>query len=69
MTTYFSEKPNGGVPLQIGALTKRYLAAWRQLSPDELVKAGVPEDAVRPSVDIEHIDDLPADLAQALAGV
>ena len=38
----------------------------RQLSPEELVKAGVPEDAVRLSVGIEHIDDLLADLDQAL---
>jgi len=40
----------------------------RQLSPAELIKAGVPEDAVRLSVGIEHIDDLLADLAQALQG-
>ena len=41
----------------------------RQLSPEELIKAGVPEDAVRLSVGIEHIDDLLADLAQALEQV
>ncbi|QTN26398.1 aminotransferase class I/II-fold pyridoxal phosphate-dependent enzyme [Rhodoferax sp. AJA081-3] len=41
----------------------------RQLSPEELAKAGVPEDAVRLSVGIEHIDDLLADLEQALAAV
>ena len=41
----------------------------RQLSPEELVKAGVSEDAVRLSVGIEHIDDLLADLEQALAAV
>jgi O-acetylhomoserine (thiol)-lyase len=41
----------------------------RQLSPEELIKAGVPEDAVRLSVGIEHIDDLLADLEQALAAV
>jgi len=41
----------------------------RQLSPEELAKAGVSEDAVRLSVGIEHIDDLLADLEQALAGV
>ena len=41
----------------------------RQLSLQELVKAGVPEDAVRLSIGIEHIDDLLADLAQALAAV
>ena len=41
----------------------------RQLAPDELLKAGVSEDAVRLSVGIEHIDDLIADLAQALDAV
>ncbi|WP_114972375.1 O-acetylhomoserine aminocarboxypropyltransferase/cysteine synthase family protein [Rhodoferax ferrireducens] len=41
----------------------------RQLSPAELVKAGVPEDAVRLSIGIEHIDDLLADLKQALDAV
>jgi O-acetylhomoserine (thiol)-lyase len=40
----------------------------RQLSPEELVKAGVTEDMVRLSMGIEHIDDLLADLDQALAG-
>jgi O-acetylhomoserine (thiol)-lyase len=39
----------------------------RQLSPEELVKTGVTEDAVRLCVGIEHIDDLLADLNQALA--
>ncbi|MCC7198255.1 MAG: aminotransferase class I/II-fold pyridoxal phosphate-dependent enzyme [Gammaproteobacteria bacterium] len=39
----------------------------RQLSPEELVKAGVTEDTVRLSVGIEHIEDLVADLEQALA--
>ncbi|MDP1606276.1 MAG: bifunctional O-acetylhomoserine aminocarboxypropyltransferase/cysteine synthase [Rhodocyclaceae bacterium] len=41
----------------------------RQLSPDELAKAGVSEDMVRLSIGIEHIDDLKADLEQALAAV
>ncbi|OIN92846.1 MAG: O-acetylhomoserine aminocarboxypropyltransferase [Comamonadaceae bacterium CG1_02_60_18] len=41
----------------------------RQLSPDELAKAGIPEDAVRLSIGIEHIDDLLADLTQALEAV
>ena len=41
----------------------------RQLSADELAKAGVGEDAVRLSVGIEHIADLIADLDQALAAV
>jgi O-acetylhomoserine (thiol)-lyase len=41
----------------------------RQLSAEELVKAGVTEDTVRLSVGIEHIDDLLADLEQALAAV
>jgi O-acetylhomoserine (thiol)-lyase len=39
----------------------------RQLSPEELARAGVTEDTVRLCVGIEHIDDLRADLAQALA--
>ena len=39
----------------------------RQLGPEELKKAGVSEDMVRLSVGIEHIDDLMADLDQALA--
>ncbi|ALS68098.1 O-acetylhomoserine aminocarboxypropyltransferase/cysteine synthase family protein [Pandoraea apista] len=38
----------------------------RQLSPDELRKAGVSEETVRLSIGIEHIDDLLADLDQAL---
>ena len=38
-------------------------------SPEELAKSGVPVDAVRLSVGIEHIDDLLADLDQALAAV
>jgi O-acetylhomoserine (thiol)-lyase len=41
----------------------------RQLGPDELAKAGVSVDMVRLSVGIEHIDDLLADLEQALAAV
>ncbi|TAJ53355.1 MAG: O-acetylhomoserine aminocarboxypropyltransferase/cysteine synthase [Nevskiaceae bacterium] len=41
----------------------------RQLSPEELVKAGVTEDTIRLSIGIEHIDDLIADLDQALAAV
>jgi O-acetylhomoserine (thiol)-lyase len=41
----------------------------RQLGPDELAKAGVTEDTVRLSLGIEHIDDLLADLDQALAAV
>ena len=41
----------------------------RQLSPDELAKAGVSEGMVRLSVGIEHIDDLLADLEQALGKV
>ena len=39
----------------------------RQLSPEELAKAGVSADMVRLSIGIEHIDDLKADLDQALA--
>jgi O-acetylhomoserine (thiol)-lyase len=41
----------------------------RQLNPAELAKAGVSENMVRLSVGIEHIDDLMADLDQALAAV
>jgi O-acetylhomoserine (thiol)-lyase len=41
----------------------------RQLNPAELAKAGVSEGMVRLSVGIEHIDDLLADLDQALAAV
>ena len=41
----------------------------RQLNPEELAKAGVSESMVRLSVGIEHIDDLRADLAQALEKV
>ncbi len=41
----------------------------RQLSPDELKKAGVSEDMVRLSIGIEHIDDIIEDLEQALAKV
>ena len=38
----------------------------RQLGPAEMTKAGVSEDMIRLSVGIEHIDDLIADLDQAL---
>ncbi|PRH24710.1 O-acetylhomoserine aminocarboxypropyltransferase/cysteine synthase family protein [Burkholderia multivorans] len=41
----------------------------RQLSPAELATAGVKEETVRLSIGIEHIDDLIADLDQALAQV
>ncbi len=39
----------------------------RQLDAGELAKAGVSEDMLRLSIGIEHIDDLIADLDQALA--
>jgi O-acetylhomoserine (thiol)-lyase len=39
----------------------------RQLSPAELARAGVSEDMVRISVGIEHVDDILADVDQALA--
>ena len=39
----------------------------RQLSPAELARAGVSEDLVRLSIGIEHVDDIVADLEQALA--
>lgn len=38
----------------------------RQLGDDELAKAGVTPDMIRLCVGIEHIDDIKADLAQAL---
>ncbi|MDR1936407.1 MAG: aminotransferase class I/II-fold pyridoxal phosphate-dependent enzyme [Candidatus Accumulibacter sp.] len=41
----------------------------RQLNAEELSKAGVSSDMVRLSIGIEHIDDLLADLDQALAAV
>jgi O-acetylhomoserine (thiol)-lyase len=37
-----------------------------QLTPEELDNAGVPEDLVRLSIGIEHVEDLIADLDQAL---
>ncbi|KOR31172.1 O-acetylhomoserine aminocarboxypropyltransferase [Achromatium sp. WMS2] len=39
----------------------------RQLSTAELAAAGVPEDMIRLSIGIEHIDDILADIDQALA--
>lgn len=41
----------------------------RQLSAEELDKAGVSEDLVRISVGIEHVDDIIADISQALDNV
>ena len=41
----------------------------RQLAPAELAKAGVTEETVRLSIGIEHIDDIVADLDQALKAV
>lgn len=41
----------------------------RQLSAEDLVKAGVPENLVRLSVGIENPDDIIADLDQALAKI
>jgi OAH/OAS sulfhydrylase len=38
----------------------------RQLNADELKSAGVTEDMIRLSIGIEHIDDILADLSQAL---
>ncbi|ODS59413.1 MAG: O-acetylhomoserine aminocarboxypropyltransferase [Acidobacteria bacterium SCN 69-37] len=38
----------------------------RQLSPEEMSRAGVSDDMIRLSVGIEHIDDLTADLDKAL---
>lgn len=41
----------------------------RQLNPEELKSAGVSEDLVRISVGIEHVDDIIADIEQALEKV
>jgi O-acetylhomoserine (thiol)-lyase len=41
----------------------------RQLGADEMAKAGVSVDMVRLSIGIEHVDDLIADIDQALAAV
>ncbi len=41
----------------------------RQLNAEELARAGVSEDLIRISVGIEHIDDIIADVEQALAKV
>jgi len=38
----------------------------RPLSPEELAKAGVTDDMVRLSIGLEHIDDILADIDQAL---
>ena len=38
----------------------------RQLNAEELVTAGVSEEMVRLSIGIEHIDDIIADISQAL---
>ncbi|MDO7641845.1 MAG: PLP-dependent transferase, partial [Reinekea forsetii] len=38
----------------------------RQLNAEELAAAGVSADLIRISVGIEHIDDIIADVAQAL---
>jgi O-acetylhomoserine (thiol)-lyase len=39
----------------------------RQLNPEELASAGVSEDMVRLSIGIEHVDDIIADIEQALS--
>ena len=41
----------------------------QQLAPDEQASAGVTDDLVRVSVGIEHIDDIKADIDQALQAV
>jgi O-acetylhomoserine (thiol)-lyase len=41
----------------------------RQMTPDEQLKAGVTPALIRLSIGIEHIDDIVADLDQALAAV
>ena len=44
-------------------------ATHRQMNAEELTAAGVSPDLVRLSVGLEDIDDLIADVKQALAGV
>ena len=44
-------------------------ATHRQLSDEELIRAGVPADLIRLSVGIEDVEDIIADLEQALAAV
>lgn len=39
----------------------------RQLTPEDLEKAGIPADMIRLSIGIEHVDDLLADLDHALS--
>ena len=39
----------------------------RQLSDEELVKAGIRPETIRLSIGIEHIDDIIDDIDQALA--
>ncbi len=39
----------------------------RQLGPEELKRAGVSEDLVRLSIGLEHVDDIIADIEQALS--
>jgi O-acetylhomoserine (thiol)-lyase len=39
----------------------------RQLNDEELASAGVTEDMVRLSIGIEHVDDIIADIEQALS--
>ena len=41
----------------------------RQLNEEQLIEAGVLPDLIRLSVGIENVDDLIADLAQALEAV
>ncbi len=41
----------------------------RQLAPEEMAKAGVSVDMVRLAIGLEHIDDIKAEIDQALAAV
>jgi O-acetylhomoserine (thiol)-lyase len=67
---YLGGRASGLLTFGVKALaTHPASTTHRQLSPEELVKAGVSEDTVRLSIGIEHIDDLLADLDQALAAV
>ncbi len=41
----------------------------RQMTDEQLLAAGVAPDLIRFSVGLEHIDDIIADLEQALSGI
>ena len=50
-------------------VSNRASTTHSQLSPEEQVQTGVTDGYVRLSVGLEHIDDIIADIDQALAGI